>query len=187
MISVCGSCNEAKNVRSLTISRFLLPGIWSALGSVPLQDSILCVGYKEGDVQIGVTGKRKLIGEGCMSAAEREVREELSIHPSKLMNEGEFFHHDFTTRWYTVQAKDCLPLPSLKSAEKTDVLTEVPDDQSERIGVFVHGSSAQLQTLLLSRRVFSIAADQAATIAIIPCLFVRQFLRELEENGCRVV
>ena len=73
--------NDGKNpalVRSILISPYLMPGSLDCINKLPKDDYLVCIGYTDGDTQIGCTGKIDC-NEEAIDAAQREVLEEINI------------------------------------------------------------------------------------------------------------
>jgi len=77
--------NKMKVIESPVISNFKPKGIKKILESIPNKDMLLGVGYKEGDLQIGISGKRKL-GERLEETVNREMTEEVNLSCVVLLN-----------------------------------------------------------------------------------------------------
>jgi len=67
------------------MSKFKPKGLKKILETISKDDMLLGVGYKEGDFQIGISGKRKF-GERLEETVNREMTEEVNLSCTVLLN-----------------------------------------------------------------------------------------------------
>lgn len=77
--------NTVKVLDNPLMSKFKPKGLKKILETIPKDNMVLGVGYKEGDLQIGISGKRKF-GERLEETVNREMIEEVNLSCNVLLN-----------------------------------------------------------------------------------------------------
>jgi len=112
------------------MSKFKPEGMKEILESIPKTHLVLGVGYKEGDFQIGISGRRKT-GEDLHDTVRREMAEEISITPDILLK---CIKSTENNHYYKLNINDTTLYPC--HLQRIDVR----EDTIDRIVICVHGS-----------------------------------------------
>lgn len=123
------------SVDKLRLSLFRPMGLRKVIKTIPYDNYILGVGYKEGDYQICISGRKKA-DETVSQALSREMVEELTLFPTK----PEFVMNNQTNHFYKIHINNtmmnmCIP-------------PNPNQDTSIRIIACIYGTETQIYNYL---------------------------------------
>lgn len=144
-------------------SKYALPGHYMAISklslNIPNDHMIVGIGYDTGDIQLSITGSKK-IKEKTINSALREVREELGLildrkHLNYLCTqEKSSYNKPGRTVHYSVDidALDGLVMLQENIGIIDSIDDEEEDDYSKKVSVIIHGSHQKLSKLIANAK-----------------------------------
>ena len=113
----------------LLISSFKPKGLKTIIKNIPKDNYVIGVGYKEGDYQICISGRRKY-KENIYNTVKREMYEELSILPK---NDPKIVLRDERNYFSIIDLQDTVLMESISGKENSE------RDSQDRAIICVHG------------------------------------------------
>lgn len=128
-------------------------GLTNKNGFIRQSDYIIGPLYKDGDLQVGVTGGVG-IREPSKKAISREMGEEIGLVPinmDDLQKSGRGKYGNKFMQTYNIYIKDCFPV--VDSLHGVSV-SEKKDSRNNKVGAIVYGSKNQIISFLSSEQIY---------------------------------
>ena len=146
-------CSSILQVPSISyISNYYYSGLYECLQSIKPNKYIICIGYNEGDFQIGLTGTCKY-NENHKQAVIRETMEEIDITSknfqlvsTKQKNRGCLIN----SYVYKLNATDCVQCTHQRSDMKKEDRRN--NNRKEKITCIIYGDKEEIDNIMLHSR-----------------------------------
>ena len=113
---------------------------------------LLCVGYKEKDFQIALTGSCKK-EESIENAANRETFEEVDVQSNsyELFTQRQFKQHSKIINSYVFRVKACNCIQSIQTRNDSQKIFKC-DDTTKKITVVIYGTFEEITKIMCNSR-----------------------------------
>ena len=174
---------KAQSLRQIKWTRYFPKPLITALKKVGSDQFILGPVYRNGNVQLGVTGSAHK-DDSYLSTAFRELGEEIGLVPKAASSLQLTYSGNFPTcigrekfiKVYLTRLSELEPV-----AEKDhNSAVEAKDDRTKKVGCIVAGTRSQVLAFLNKENIFRFfSTDDIVGIAAVSCKSAREFVAKL--------